>query len=141
MTFHYKVLPFNFQKINQLRDSKIVFNSKSDEREKFKIPASYSVQDIFGGNELSKSGSISRGVSFGNNQDLGINSNLNLELSGDLSPNLKLLAAVSDANLPIQPDGNTNKLQEFDQVFIQVYNDKFKLIAGDFWISKPQGYF
>jgi len=72
---------------------------------------------------------------------LGINSNLNLELSGDLSPNLKLLAAVSDANLPIQPDGNTNKLQEFDQVFIQVYNDKFKLIAGDFWISKPQGYF
>ena len=72
---------------------------------------------------------------------MGINSNLNLELSGDLSPNLKLLAAVSDANLPIQPDGNTNKLQEFDQVFIQVYNDKFKLIAGDFWISKPQGFF
>ena len=141
LTFHYKVLPFNFQKTYQIRDSKIVFNSKSDEREKFKIPASYSVQDIFGGNELSKSGSISRGVSFGNNQDLGINSNLNLELSGDLSPNLKLLAAVSDANLPIQPDGNTNKLQEFDQVFIQVYNDKFKLIAGDFWISKPQGYF
>ena len=141
LTFHYKVLPFNFQKIHQIRDEGIVFKGSKDERDKFKIPASFSVQDVFGGNELSKSGSISRGVSFGNNQDLGINSNLNLELSGDLGPNLKLLAAVSDANLPIQPDGNTNKLQEFDQVFIQVYNDKFKLIAGDFWISKPQGYF
>ena len=56
-------------------------------------------------------------------------------------PNLSLLASVSDDNLPIQADGNTNKLQEFDQVFIQIYNDRFKMIVGDFWLYKPQGYF
>jgi hypothetical protein len=33
------------------------------------------------------------------------------------------------------------KLQEFDQVFIQVYNDRFKLITGDFWLNRPPGYF
>jgi len=43
--------------------------------------------------------------------------------------------------LPIQADGNTNKLQEFDQVFIQVYNDRFKMVVGNFWLKKPQGYF
>src|SRR5690606_37490933 len=37
--------------------------------------------------------------------------------------------------------GNTNTLQEFDKVFIQIYNDRFKLIAGDFWLDKPEGYF
>lgn len=141
ITLKYRVLPFNFQKAHQLRDTSLIYRNSRQEREKFKIPATYSIQEAFGGNEINKNGSISRGISFGNRQDIGINSNLNLELSGDLSPNLKLLASVSDANLPIQADGNTNKLQEFDQVFIQVYNEKFKLVAGDFWITRPQGYF
>ena len=138
---HYRVLPLNLSKIYQSRDTSILFTLSKDNREKYKIQNTYTISDAFGGNSLSKAGSISRGVSFGNNQDLGINSTLNLELKGDIAPNLKLIASVSDDNLPIQPDGNTNKLQEFDQVFIQIYNDKLKLIAGDFWISKPTGYF
>ena len=139
--FSYKVFPFDLSKTYKLRDSARVFDKDTDKSALFKIENFYSVNDVFGGNDLNKNGSISRGVSFGNNQDLGINSSLNLELSGNIAPNLKILASVSDANIPIQPEGNTNKLQEFDKVFIQVYNDRLKLIAGDFWLSKPQGYF
>lgn len=137
----FQVLPFDFSKTFKKRDSSIIYQENKGDRELFKIENNYSVNDVFGGTELTKNGSISRGISFGNNQDLGINSSLNLELSGNISPNLKVLASVSDANLPIQPDGNTNKLQEFDQVFIQIYNDNLKVVAGDFWISKPKGYF
>ena len=137
----YRVLPFDLSLKYKSYDSTLLTKIGVDERDKYKIVNSYSVNDVFGGQELSKNGSISRGVSFGNKQDLGINSALNLELSGNLSPNLKILAAVSDANIPIQPDGNTNKLQEFDQVFIQVFNEKFKLTVGDFWLGKPAGYF
>lgn len=105
------------------------------------IPSASGVSDFFGGSEIAKKGSISRGISFGNQQNLGINSTLNLELNGKLSERLNLLASISDANIPIQPDGNTNRLQEFDQVFIQLYNEQIKLVAGDFWLGKPQGYF
>ncbi len=141
LRIEYRVLPINLSKVYVQRDTSVVYASEKGNREKFLISNEYTVNDVFGGSALNKSGSISRGISFGNNQDLGINSSLNLELSGDIAPNLKLLASISDDNLPIQPDGNTNKLQEFDQVFIQVYNDRLKLVAGDFWLTKPKGYF
>ena len=141
VTVSYRVLPFDLSKNYRIRDTSSIYSIEKGERERFLITTTTQTEDVFGGTSLKKSGSISRGISFGNNQDLGVNSSLNLELTGDLGPNLKLLASISDDNIPIQPEGNTNKLQEFDKVFIQVYNDQMKIIAGDFWINKPKGYF
>ena len=141
VTVSYRVLPFSFAKSYQLRDTNIIYTQNKGDREKYLITPGVEPLDLMGANGLRKSGSISRGITFGNRQDLSVNSSLNLELSGYIAPNLQVLASVTDDNLPIQPEGNTNKLQEFDQVFIQLFNDQFKLTAGDFWISKPEGYF
>jgi hypothetical protein len=141
LSVSYRVLPFQFGKTYAKRDTSLVYNINKGDQDKFKITPTADPLDLMGSNGLHKSGSISRGVTFGNRQDLSVNSSLNLELSGYIAPNLQLLASVTDDNIPIQPEGNTNKLQEFDQVFIQLFNDQFKLIAGDFWISKPDGYF
>ena len=142
LTLHYQVWPFDFTKQYLKRDTTLIFQGRPlSERDLFKIEANTADPTLFGGNEITKNGSISRGLSFGNKQSLGINSALNLELSGMISDNLKLTASISDANIPLQADGNTNKLQEFDQVYIQLSNDQFKLITGDFWLSKPSGYF
>lgn len=98
-------------------------------------------QDLFGSSKLNKQGSISRGVTIGNAQNLSLQSTLNLQLDGQIAPNLFLKGSISDDNVPFQPSGNTQKLQEFDQVYLKVYNDNFAIIGGDFWLKKPTGYF
>ncbi len=96
---------------------------------------------MFTYNGLDYTGSFARGISFGNNQDLVLNSDFNLQLSGDIGDEIEILAAISDNNIPLQPEGNTQQLQEFDQIFIQLKRRKSTLIAGDYQLSRPTGYF
>ena len=137
----YRVLPFNLGIGKVGKDTSIIYRNYKGELDKFKLGEDENYAALFKKNGLQKNGSISRGISFGNAQNLAVNSSLNLELSGEIGENLKIMASVTDKNIPLQPEGNTNKLQEFDQIYIQLYNDQMKLVAGDFWANKPKGYF
>ena len=89
---------------------------------------------------LDYNGNYTRGLSFGNNQNLVLNSQFNLQMAGSLG-DLEILAAITDNNIPLQPEGNTQQLREFDRVFIQVSKDQNKLIAGDYELARPNSYF
>ncbi len=93
------------------------------------------------GEDLVYNGSFTRGFSVGNSQSLVLNSNFDMQMSGELGNGLKVVAAISDDNIPIQPEGNTQVLQEFDKVFIEVSKDKTSLVAGDFELRRPDSYF
>ncbi|MDB5282938.1 MAG: hypothetical protein JWO06_2013, partial [Bacteroidota bacterium] len=90
---------------------------------------------------LDYNGSFSRSISFGNNQDVVLNSLFNLQLSGMLTKDIEITAAITDNNIPIQPEGNTQQIQEFDKIFIQLRKDQHKVIVGDFDLANPDDYF
>ena len=92
-------------------------------------------------NNLTYRGAFTRGISLGNNQDLTLNSAFNLQLSGELGDDIKIAGALSDNSIPIQPEGNSQQLQEFDKIFIVLSNKRNSLTIGDFEINRPPGYF
>ncbi|MCS7036256.1 MAG: hypothetical protein NZM41_06285 [Saprospiraceae bacterium] len=86
-------------------------------------------------------GAYVRGIGLGNNQNLTFNSNLNLQLEGRLGNDIEVAAALSDNSIPLQPDGTTRQLQEFDRIFLQLRRRNVALTAGDLDLTRPSGYF
>ncbi|MEP2297456.1 hypothetical protein, partial [Algoriphagus sp.] len=105
------------------------------------LPAFDFREELFPTTNLYKSGSLTRGISFGNTQNVFVNSALNLQLEGDIAEKLKIRASITDQNVPFQPEGNTQQIQDFDNVLIELYNDDFSLTAGDVVLQQRQSEF
>ncbi|MBO6577189.1 MAG: hypothetical protein JJ896_17920 [Rhodothermales bacterium] len=77
-------------------------------------------------------GTISRGVIAGSNRDVAVESGLRLNLEGELAPGVGVRAALTDADSPIRPDGTTQRLSEFDRVFVELTARPGRVTLGDF---------
>jgi hypothetical protein len=104
------------------------------------LSSDYNVSNDFGAG-LNTNGTITRGIQIGNQQSVSVNSSLNLQLTGLVGNRYQLTGAITDDNIPLQPEGTTSRLQDFDQVFIRLQDDRTEWIAGDFQIERPNGYF
>lgn len=96
---------------------------------------------LFNFGNINAQGSFGRQMGFGNNQSLVLNSNLNVQLSGMLADSIELQAAITDNNIPIQPDGNTQQLNEFDEVYIRFKKKRWQLNIGDMDLRENRSYF
>lgn len=106
-----------------------------------KTASSKNLTDEIFGSRIERSGSISRGFSFGTNRDFTINSGLRLQMAGQLSDDVEVVAVLSDQSSPIQPEGNTRTLQEIDKVYIDIKHKYAQATFGDFQFSQKVGTF
>ncbi|OIQ17690.1 MAG: hypothetical protein BM557_08360 [Flavobacterium sp. MedPE-SWcel] len=90
---------------------------------------------------LNTSGSITRGITIGNNQNAVVNSNLDLQITGKISQTVSLRASIQDSNIPLQESGYSQKLDEFDQIFIELFSNNWNIRAGDLFLENRKSSF
>ncbi len=84
------------------------------------------------GVQLQRSGSITRGILVGNNRDATVESGLRMQVSGEVAEGVRVQAVLTDENTPILPEGTTQRLSEFDRVFIEIQAQQGTAQLGDF---------
>lgn len=137
----YLRYPVFLTRVYQQLDESIIVNSTSGLQTLYKLEQRDGRTNFTPFDGLATSGSISRGVTIGNNQNSVLNSELDLQISGKLSEKVTLRASIQDANIPLQESGYSQRLDEFDQVFIELLSDDWRIRAGDIDLSNPNSYF
>jgi hypothetical protein len=140
ITVQYLKFPGFLTKIYQTYDPSRIVSNDINEEKLYKIDVNPTQKTIpFDG--LNTSGSITRGVTIGNNQNTVLNSNLDLQITGKLSEKVSLRASLQDSNIPLQDGGYSQKLDQFDNVFMELFSNKWSLRAGDVFLENHKTQF
>jgi hypothetical protein len=140
ITINYLKLPQILTKEYRIYDPSRVVSNEAISGTLYKIEPEAEKKNIpFDG--LNTSGSITRGVTIGNNQNTVLNSNLDLQITGKLSEKVSLRASLQDSNIPLQDGGYSQKLDQFDNVFMELFSDKWNIRAGDIFLENKNTQF
>lgn len=141
VTIRYRVFPYRLNAVVQHLSYDSILNNVYLRPYEFNPNENAAGKGLFDFGNIQYNGSFGRELSFGNSQDAVVNSNFQLQLNGMLKDSIEIAAALTDNNLPIQPDGTTQQLNEFDQVFLQFKKRNWQLNLGDIDIRQNQMYF
>ncbi len=88
---------------------------------------------------LLSTGSVFRAVSVSPLGGAELTGGLRMQLQGQLSETMQISGILSDEQSPIQPEGNTQSLEEIDQIYIQINHPRFQMDAGDIILDFDHG--
>lgn len=140
ITINYKKFPDYLTKEYAIYDSNRLVSNVLGKNNLYKVNDDV-IKKVIPFDGLNTSGSITRGITVGNNQNSVVNSNLDLQITGKLSDKLSIRASIQDSNIPLQNNGYSQKLDEFDQIFIELFSDKWNIRAGDLFLENRKSKF
>jgi hypothetical protein len=141
LIIEYLQYPRFLTKTYKQLDKSIIVENTSNLDKLYKLSQLSTSRDFIPFDGLTTSGSISRGVTIGNSQNSVLNSELDLKITGKLNDKVSLRASIQDANIPLQASGYSQRLDEFDQVFIELFSDSWNIRAGDIDLQNTDSYF
>ena len=107
-------------------------NGDGDPGEDAPVFASRGTSSAWGDANLQVSGSKTVQVSSGNRREMTVDQNLRLNIVGRLTDEIFVRAFLSDDNLPVVPEGNTEELKDIDKVLVEMTAPHWKATLGDF---------
>ncbi len=138
---NYRNYPVFLTKTYKQFDDRVIVENTDSFNKLVKLSQSNTDQTFKPFDGLTTSGSISRGVTIGNNQNSVLNSELDLQITGKLNDKVSLRASIQDANIPLQEGGHSQRLDDFDQVFLELFSDDWAIRAGDIDLQNNNSYF
>ncbi len=117
--------------LDSLKD-KIVMEGEAETNVKIESP-----KNSF--NDVLSTGTIYRSISISPLAGSDMTGGLRMQLQGRLSENMQINGILSDEQSPIQPEGNTQSLEEIDQIYINVTHPQFQINAGDITLEYKYG--
>lgn len=141
ITINYYRFPDFLTKTYTPFDERLIVPNNTNTGKLYSLTTNKKASEIKLFDGLETKGFISRGVTSGNNQNAVTNAALDLQISGKLSEKVTLKANIWDTNIPIQENGYSQNISDFDRIFVEMFHENWRVRAGDLSLKNNESFF
>ncbi len=141
ITVEYFLFPDFVTKNYKKFDKNIIVPNTKNTQKLYSLTTNRHKKSLALFNQLETKGNITRGLTIGNNQNSVVNSSLDLTIQGNLSKNVTIKANIFDTNIPLQNNGYSQNITDFDRIFIEFEHKNWRVKAGDLDLKNTASYF
>lgn len=141
ITIDYFRFPAFITKTYSPFDKKFIISNTSNTGQLFSLTSNKKPSELKLFDGLKTSGYINRGITSGNNQNTVANSSMDINIEGKLSDKVAIRANIFDTNIPLQDNGYSQSITDFDRIFIELYSKDWRVKAGDVSLTNNNSYF
>lgn len=141
ITIEYFRFPEFLTKVYTPYNERLIVPNSTNTGKLYSLTTNKKATDIQLFEGLETKGFISRGITSGNNQNAVTNAALDLQISGKLSESVTLKANIWDTNIPIQENGYSQNISDFDRIFVEMFHEKWRVRAGDLSLKNQESFF